>query len=541
MQTKKYLISLSFITSLMLSGCSGGGSATNLSTSENHIIIDKTYQISDLKNGTNIIHIQNIPKDLYIVFTNADTSNSTIFISHNAKKIVHSQKSLQNITKPNIKKTPNFVTYFNNHVSLKKITNKTHKQSKVVKSQKNIGYKHSFKIENNDGTLSYTDTTLRGQAVDIDTQFGKKTLYIWVSDDSYGSSCTKSHCITQDMVNKLQSKFLQIGEDNDIYDWVTNIYGEEWGQKAHNKYSNLINETNEINILLTDIGEDDNPTGGVMGYFYAQDNFSASTYPKSNEMIMFYVDSVMFANTDNGDFWQKEIYSTLAHEFQHMIHFYQKNIILKSQDDTWINEMLSETTEDLIATKIEHIGPRGVDPYDGSAGESDNTNGRYPLFNEANDISLTQWYNSLENYSSVSAFGTFLTRNYGGAKVLHDILYNTKEHEDAIEYATGKDFGTLLQEWGEAVVLSSIQNPEGLPTYNTGAFIDIAYGDSVYSFGSINFFNYYPQLKLYTRNTTNLNIEPEANLYYLVGTNISNDVNISINLNSNTKAVLIAK
>jgi hypothetical protein len=93
----------------------------------------------------------------------------------------------------------------------------------------------------------------------------------------------------------------------------------------------------------------------------------------------------------------------------------------------------------------------------------------------------------------------------------------------------------------EAVVLSSIESPEDLPTYNTGDFTDIAYGDSVYSFGSINFFNYSPQPKLYTGNSTNLNIEPEANLYYLVGTNISNDVNISISLDSNTKAVLIAK
>jgi hypothetical protein len=202
--------------------------------------------------------------------------------------------------------------------------------------------------------------------------------------------------------------------------------------------------------------------------------------------------------------------------------------------------MLSETTEDLIATKIEHIGPRGVDPYDGSAGSPNNTEGRYPLFNEYNDISLTSWYDWLENYSNVNAFGAFLTRNYGGAKVLHDILHNDKAHEDAIEFATGKTFGSILQEWGEAVVLSSIQSPEDLPTYNTGDFTDIAYGNSVYSFGSINFFNYSPQPKLHIGNTS-LSIKPEANLYYLVGTDISNDVNISITLDDNTNAILIAK
>jgi hypothetical protein len=205
--------------------------------------------------------------------------------------------------------------------------------------------------------------------------------------------------------------------------------------------------------------------------------------------------------------------------------------------------MLSEATEDLIATKIEHIGPRGVDPYDGSAGDTDNTKGRYPLFNNTNDISLTQWQSRLESYSNVNAFGAFLTRNYGGAQVLHDIVDYDKKNTtaiDAIEYATDKDFGTLLQEWGEAVILSSLENPEDLPTYNTGDFTDIAYGNSVYSFGSINFFNYSPQPKLHTGNS-NLKVEPEANLYYLIGTNISNDINISISLGINTKAVLIAK
>jgi hypothetical protein len=344
------------------------------------------------------------------------------------------------------------------------------------------------------------------------------------------------------MIDELTSTFLQDGEDNDIYDWVTNIYGEEWSQEANNQYPNdLIPKTDEINILLTDIGNDNSATGGVMGYFYAQDNFYNSTYPNSNEMIMFYVDSVMFANTDDGDFWQKEMYSTLAHEFQHMIHFYQKNILRDIEDDTWINEMLSETTEDLIATKIEHIGPRGVDPYDGSVGSPNNTEGRYPLFNEYNDISLTSWYNWLENYSNVNAFGAFLTRNYGGAKVLHDILHNDKAHEDAIEFATGKTFGSILQEWGEAVILSSIENPYNLPTYNTGDFMDIPYNNSIYDLGSINFFYYTPTPYFYSGDDY-LSLESTSNLYYLVGNNLTGDININIDIDINTtKAILIIK
>ena len=158
---------------------------------------------------------------------------------------------------------------------------------------------------------------------------------------------------------------------------------------------NLIPKNDEITILLTDIDEDNSANGGVVGFFWSKDNFLATTVAGSNERVMFYIDSVMFANGDNGwdidDYWPKELISTLAHEFQHMINFYQKYILLDTDTDTWINEMLSESTEDLVATKIRHIGPRGVDYMDGSAGDPGNTLGRYPLFNANNTLSLTSW------------------------------------------------------------------------------------------------------------------------------------------------------
>ena len=104
MQTKTSLIAL-LVGSILVNGCGGGGSSSQLPADQN-ITIDSAYQVEHLKNGKINIHIQNTPKDLYIVFTNTDTSNSTVSISHNAKKIAHSQKSLQKDTKSNIKKVP---------------------------------------------------------------------------------------------------------------------------------------------------------------------------------------------------------------------------------------------------------------------------------------------------------------------------------------------------------------------------------------------------------------------------------------------------
>jgi len=537
------------LSTALISGCGGGSSSDNEEeiSSDINLQIRNDYESIPLESASYHINIQtDHTTNLYLVLTNTNPIDTKdVIINHNAKSINKSYKQLNNGSKTKDIKNivPKFITQFNNNIDLSttKSASKNNKQLIVDKTNKVVGDSYTFIVEDDMGNAQYTDTTLRSK-VTVDTKFGTKTLLVWVSNDSFEDSCTKQKCITQDMVEELQEEFLKDGYDNDIYDWVTNIYGEEWGEEAHEKYVNLIPEDNEINILFTDLGEDDNPYGGVMGYFYSKDNFEKTQYPNSNEMIMFYVDSVMFANDEYDGFWQKEMYSTLAHEFQHMIHFYQKRVLLDAQDDTWINEMLSETTEDLIATKIDHIGPRGVDPTDGSSGDYDNTNGRYPLFNQYNDISLTEWRNSLENYSNVNAFGAFLTRNYGGAKVLHDILYNTKEHEDTVEYATGENFGDLLQQWGEAVLLSSIENPYGLPTYNFGDFKDVSYGNVTYNLGSIDFFKYAPTPKLYSIDDgNNINIQPHSNKYYLIGQELDGTIDLNISIPTGTKAILISK
>ncbi len=350
--------------------------------------------------------------------------------------------------KPAILRTPQYVQDFSSQISTFLSKEKSSQpQTKTINIEERnediIGTEDSFCVninQNNGSCTESTTATSKKVISNITTNFGSKTLNIWVSNDSFdsGAGCSKSKCVTQNMVDQLADTFLQTGADNDIYDWVANIYEKEWGGDAEAKHSEFIPEDNEITILLTDIDGDNSPTGGVIGFFWSKDNFDKVTVSGSNERIMFYIDAVMFANTDEGDYWQKEIYSTLAHEFQHMINFYQKFILLDTDSDIWINEMLSETTEDLIATKLQHIGPRGVEYTDGSAGSASNTEGRYPLFNVNNRLSLTAWNDQLADYSKVNAFGTYLVRNYGGAKLLHDIMHNTYTDKQAIVDAVNK-------------------------------------------------------------------------------------------------------
>jgi hypothetical protein len=99
----------------------------------------------------------------------------------------------------------------------------------------------------------------RGQALNVPTSFGNKSLFLWVADDSWETGGTKAKLVNQSMVNNLIDAFLTAGTDNDIYDWVTAIYGEEWSSSG---FSELIAPTDEIHIVLFDINDDNSTTGG---------------------------------------------------------------------------------------------------------------------------------------------------------------------------------------------------------------------------------------------------------------------------------------
>jgi hypothetical protein len=569
-----------FTIALTLSGCGGGGGGSTITDPilpptdiDVNVTITGDYQVESLGTANTInanVSVGDIAKDLYLVLSNSANVPGSSTITHNPKITAEAQAKIISPTvfteKRRILHHPDYVQNFNSQIgTLLSKVEKNQFQAKTIalpeRMEDSVGDPYSFCTDINldNGTcISQTSATAR-KVISVPTSFGTKTLNIWVSDDSYdesgsGIQCQKLTCVTPAMVDALANMFLKdIGVDDDIYDWVTNIYGEEWGSEAEAKYSDLIADKDEITILLTDIDNDGLPSAGegrVVGFFWPKDNFKVSSIPGSNERVMFYIDSVMFANGDNGwdidDFWPKEMISTLAHEFQHMIHFYQKTVLLANDNtNTWVNEMLSESTEDLVATKIRHIGPRGVDYMDGSAGDPGNTLGRYPLFNGNNTLSLTSWNGILADYSKVNAFGAYLLRNYGGAKLFHDIMHNTYIDKNAVVDAVnkspkgaGKTFANLLSEWGVAVMLSDHENLVNTPEYNTGWFIDSVDGNITYELGSINFFNYDPQPKIYLTSGT---VQPQGNYYYKIGDNLTGDINITLELNGQTEATLIAK
>ena len=128
----------------------------------------------------------------------------------------------------------------------------------------------------------------------------------------------------------------------------------------------------------------------------------------------------------------------------------------------------------------------------------DNSEGRLPLFNYKNDISLEDWGGSgdLESYSITYAFGAWLARNYGGAMLLNRLMRCLSTGRasivDIVSQASGtaEYFSRLMQRWSAAQVLSNVTDAPPGYRYNSGTFFDSAVGTATYRLGSINLFNY---------------------------------------------------
>jgi hypothetical protein len=152
----------------------------------------------------------------------------------------------------------------------------------------------------------------------------------------------------------------------------------------------------DFTILILDIQDDYDPTINgstyVSGYFDSQ-NESGSPL-NSNNRHMIYMD------LNPGQPGSGTFYGTLAHEFQHFIHFGKD-----PQEDTWVIEGLSGLARFVC----------------GYGHPSSHVN----AFADAPGTSLTFWEDTLANYGATYLFMLYLEDHYGGATTIKNVVANT--------------------------------------------------------------------------------------------------------------------
>jgi hypothetical protein len=418
-----------------------------------------------------------------------------------------------------------------------------------------------------DSTSNSISAVLATRVENVPTDYGSKTLEIWVQESEWTTN------VTATMTNELADTFLSDGgTDDDIYDWLSAVFGEEWGSQAAS-YINLIDETDTITILAYPIHiyPDDPGAGGVVGFFWGKDNYLRSDYAYSNERVMFYIDSETLSAGSGvwqiTDLWPNEIVSTLGHEFQHMIDFHQQWVLRGVNTNTWLNEMKSLAAEDLIEYERTQRGPRGIEPpqpYDeaswGTSGAPGIVDGRLPLYNLRNDISLTNWGSTndvLESYAIGYAFGAYLGRNFGGADFFAELGRSTLSSPssaiaDAIQRAGGPGGMTLEQllwRWGGAVLLSDDPAQPTPFRVNADGWMDSTTSGHSYRLGSFNHY-YYDYVETSTSpdppyvHTGDIAVDdmaPGSKMLYRVGTGLTGTVELAIDFSEGLDFAVVVK
>jgi hypothetical protein len=158
--------------------------------------------------------------------------------------------------------------------------------------------------------------------------------------------------------------------------------------------------TGDFTIFILDIQDEGGGTY-VSGYFDSRNEYAME---KSNQRHMIYIDC------SPGVPGSTTSYGTLAHEFQHFIHFF-----IDPWEETWVEEGLS-----------------GLARYVCGYGHQSSHVFYFALFPET---SLVIWDDRLANYGATYLFMLYLAEHYGGETLTRRIVANASRGIDGINNA----------------------------------------------------------------------------------------------------------
>lgn len=236
----------------------------------------------------------------------------------------------------------------------------------VFASADTLGESRSFYVD------AYYDGSGRTQ-ISANLKYVSERAYFYIEADYFNS-------LTAADQTNFQNKLAAIAFDFDkiIYPKLTAVFGQEPNPGVDNDP--------RITVLMERMFQ----TAG--GYFLTVNGYPKSEARDSNEREMVYINAVHLAAGNNTK-------SFLAHEFQHLISFNQKEKTRNLSEEVWMNELRSEVAPTMTGYD---------DSYIGSNLESRSIK----FFNNPYD-SLIDWNQTVDDYASVNMFGQYLFGRFG--------------------------------------------------------------------------------------------------------------------------------
>ena len=248
-------------------------------------------------------------------------------------------------------------------------------------------------------------------------------------------------------INLNDTSYKSLGQKFDAcYELETSVIGNPIYSQYHSTYFAPCNK--KVIILVSDLFGDAYPEQQSMtaGYVYPANLYNKNyadllnehfkvtdtsdpDYIFTNECEIVYIDSLILSQK------KETAYSTLVHEFNHMINYVIKTVngmtanpgaSSFTQCDVWFTEMLSMVTEDMFQDYLE-------------LEDKDSPKSRLPYFNMYYNYGYRLWNTAnipaLVMYANTYAFGAYLARNFGGTELIKQIAQNEYVNEESITAA----------------------------------------------------------------------------------------------------------
>lgn len=319
-------------------------------------------------------------------------------------------------------------------------------QAKAATTKAAVGAQRTWYI-NADNGMEQRTATLKRQKTFADG----RVINLWLEDTEAGAGK-----MTDAMLDTFMERFARPA--NSVYGLVTGLAGQPWGAHA---YNDLIAAEQPIDIVFVNFVPDGKPYG-LLGYFWSLNNLQANPsigqLKYSNESLSFYMDTeTVYLDLARGMDVQ---ISTLAHEFVHMVNFYQRRVLrgMSYGFDTFLEEMSAVMVEDVLGERIT------------------------PGYNTARDEHMPAWLarsgfncdptewstgSTCFGYNVVGSYGAYLLRQYG-VGFYQQMLKNTSSTDswtvldNAITTAGGPGLAGTLPRWGASIaLLPGAASPQG--------------------------------------------------------------------------------